>query len=588
MVINIEKLRTPKWIFIIYMLVSCLLIMLIRYIFPGSVSPLIIFSHEWRLLQGGLTIFSFFPALVFSSLVTPFGLVSYESDYQSFSNIFNTRLVSSVMIAIISAVLYAVIFFLALPLAKNYERNLIYKGELYTLAKEQAQIRSRAGDWMEASQFIGICDQVWHNSPELASLRLEVEYNLQRIISAENYERYIARTALANREYNNADISTLHGQQQLDTLQALALGEAAFREERYFDSHWLAVLAGRLAPIGSPEAVNAARLASEAWNSIASLEPNRRDVHLLSLYEMKISGYQAMNSGDWIRAYYIFMELFALTPDDPDVKNFIEASRRALEEYAFFIDEIELSLGEILTGAIFSLPTQGGRAVARFSSLSTSADVAYGMGFEYMEFDIYSRPIISMRAPYAKLLPVTLNNRSQVMIITHALNRYDRNIFWDTEWLLGENSFSGVIIDKSYEDFLLLSGIRQGLPNLQIDELFLASKRLGSAGYVSEIFEAELLNRFGTAMFFLPMAIFVIVMAWRYRAKTKPRYFFFLLLPVLPVVFHGFVFIYRSLINTLGIWLVLSLGFSAAIVLFIVSMALLLFASMMVLASQHG
>jgi hypothetical protein len=135
---------------------------------------------------------------------------------------------------------------------------------------------------------------------------------------------------------------------------------------------------------------------------------------------------------------------------------------------------------------------------------------------------------------------------------------------------------------------LLLSSVRRGLPNLHIDELFRASQKLGDSGYISEIFEAEMLNRFGAAMFFLPVAIFVIVMAWRYRAKTRPRYFFFLLLPILPIVFHGLVFVYRNMLNTLGIWLVLTFGFSAAIVVFAASLAFLLFTSMMVLASQHG
>jgi hypothetical protein len=226
--------------------------------------------------------------------------------------------------------------------------------------------------------------------------------------------------------------------------------------------------------------------------------------------------------------------------------------------------------------------------VIRFSNLSKSEDVAYGMGFEYMEFDTYSRPVISMRAPYVKLLPVTLNDRPHIMIITHALSRYDKDIQWEAEWFFGRNAFSGVVVDISYEDFMLLSSVRRGLSNLQIGELYLASRRLGSAGYIAEIFEAEMINRFGSAMYFLPMAIFVIITAWRYRVRTKSRYFFFLLVPVLPVVFHGFVFIYRSVLNTMGIWLVLALGFPAALVVFIVALALLLFTSMMVLAAQHG
>jgi len=85
----------------------------------------------------------------------------------------------------------------------------------------------------------------------------------------------------------------------------------------------------------------------------------------------------------------------------------------------------------------------------------------------------------------------------------------------------------------------------------------------------------------------MPMAIFVIVIAWRYRARERPRYLFVLLLPILPIVFNAFVFTYRTIINTLGIWLVLTFGFTAAIIIFIAAVALTLFISLVSLAGQH-
>jgi hypothetical protein len=586
--ISSEKLRSPNWIFFLYMTASCVLIMVFRFFIPGSESPLIIFTTDWRLIQGLLELFDLFPALAFSALVVPFGIVSFEENYQSFSQAFFKRLAVSVIVAIFAAALYAVIFFLALPLAKDYEENLRFKGELYHLAKDHAQQRSKAGDWQEASQFIDICDRVWPNSPELANLRIEIEVNLNELRTKESEETSLARESL-ERNLRSANLSALSGDQHpVNATQALSMSEAAFKEKRYYDAHWLATLAGRLSSEGSPEEANAKRLASEAWNQIPSLAPSRREERFYSLYETKLSGYQAMNTGDWIRAYYIFQDLLTQTPDDIDVKNFFAASERGVKEYAFFIDEMDLSLGEILTGALFSLPGQNGRAALRFSNLSTTNDIAYGTGFEYMEFDLLSRPVLSMSAPYAKIRPVTLNNKPQVMVITHALSRNNEDLSWEGEWLIGKEPFNGVIMDVSFEDFLLISEVRHGLENLQIDQLFLASKKLGSAGYISQIFEAEVLNRLGSVIFFLPMAILVIVIGWRYRARTKPRYLFILLLPILPVVFHGFVFMYRVILNLLGICLVLSFGFSSALVIFIVVLAVCLFSSMIILASQHG
>jgi hypothetical protein len=311
------------------------------------------------------------------------------------------------------------------------------------------------------------------------------------------------------------------------------------------------------------------------------------------LYNLKRSGYQAMNSGDWIRAYYIFRELLELTPDDPDAVNFLAASERGTKQSAFFTDEMALSLGEILTGAVFSLPgaAEGSRAVLRFSSLSTSQDYAYGMGLEYLGFDALARPVEGFTAHYAKLLPFSMDGKQQVLILMRALDRHDRNLRWEPEWTLGlgpaGSADAKIVLDISFEDFLLLAEARRGLPGLQFDELFAAPKIFAAAGHVPEVFEAEALNRLGAVLFFLSMGIFSIVIGWRFRARNKPRYIFIPLLAVLPVVFHGIVILYRTVLNIAGIWLVISLGFSAALAVFCAAMALCFLVSLITLAAQH-
>jgi len=577
MTFNSEKLRTPKRIFILYILVASLLILIFRFILPGSEPPLLIYSFKWRLTQGLLELFDLFPALALSALVVPFGLVSYEEDFKSFSEVFFKRILTSVIIAICAAVIYGAIFFLALPVVKNSEENMRFRGELYQLSRMNLQERRNSGDWLEASKFFAICDQIWTGNPELADIGIEIDINIQRRNPI----------AVLENDWRSADVSPLSGEQTVNSTQALSMAAAAFDEQRYFDAHWLATLGGRLAVPGSPEAVNAARLASNAWNMIASQAPNQIEQRLYNIYNLKLSGYQAMNTGDWIRAYYIFQELLELTPFDPDAANFFVASERGAMEIAFFIDEMELSLGEILTGAVFSLPSQNGRAVLRFSSLTTSADISYGMGLEYMTFDVLSRPLSSARSRYAKLLPFIINDTPKVLILMHALDRFDKDNDYDSEWLLGDKIPGGIVLDISFEDLLLLSDIRRGLPNLQIDELYTASGKFNNNGYVYQIFQAEILNRLGSALFFLPMAVIAIVLAWRYRPINKPRYIFVLMLPVLPVVFNGFVFLYRSVLNTLGIWLVMSMGFTPALIVFIAATTLILFISLIVLAAQH-
>ncbi|MDR2258150.1 MAG: hypothetical protein LBE14_03255, partial [Treponema sp.] len=366
------------------MIASGLLIMGFRFLLPGEAVPIPYFARSWRIIRGLLDFLNLFPALAMSALVVPFGIAAaYEGEYSSFSPEFFQRIKGPVITAICAAAVYGLLFFVALPLAQDWEANTRSEGALYRLARERAREHGKAGEWLETSQFIAVCERIWPDSPELSSLKNEAAIHLEEYRFEEADERAAARAEAAG-DNRGAGFSVFPGQQQpIDAAEALSMGETAFGEERYFDAHWLATLAERIAKPGSPEAVNASRLASRAWNAVQSLAPTARESRIYSIFRLKQSGYEAMISGDWIRAYYIFQELSDLSPDDPDVAKFFTQSERGAKEIAFFVDEMELALGEILTGAVFSLPVDKvnggpGRGVLRFSGFSGFSDYAYG------------------------------------------------------------------------------------------------------------------------------------------------------------------------------------------------------------------
>jgi hypothetical protein len=581
-----EKFSSPLYIFIAYIAAASACILGFRFVFPGEMSPLPIFFRNWHLTQGFIDIITLFPAIAFSALVIPFGIVS-DDNYSGSSSHLLQRLMKPLIVAICAAGLYAVLFFLALPLAQNYKANLRFQGDVYQMAKEQAYAHGRAGEWLEASQSIGICDTVWYDSPELASLRTDLLIQLEEMRKEED------RRILGNepaRNLNRASVSALPGQgEPLNATEAIALGEEALRDERPFDAHWLATVGGRLARAGSPEQTQAARLAAQAWNQIESQRPNRMETRIHSIYQLKLSGYEAMVSGDWIRAYYIFQQLLELTPHDPDAENFFKASEKGTKEVAFFIDEMELSLGETLTNTMFSLP---GRSVLRVASLSFNADYAYGTGIEYMVFDADANQVLSLQAPYAKFMSITIHDQPQVLVLMRTLDRHDSARRWEPQWAAqGRTSYhpdsAQITLNISYETFTLLSEMRQGLPGLYIDTLFKAAALAGKTGYIPEVYEAEILNRLGSCLFFLPMSVLVIVIGWRLRAKTRPRYLFVLSMPVLPIVFNGLVYLYHMIINTASITLITLFDFSFALMVFIIFLVVCFVLSLIALAAQR-
>jgi hypothetical protein len=600
-----EDMLSPPAIFIWYILASFVVVMAVRLFYPGEAPPLRIFSRPWRLVRGILSWISLFPALTMSALVIPFGLQNTKRElYSRFSPQFLDSIKGSVITAICAAALYGVLCFLVYPPMWNREANMRFRGRLFVESWAKTREHAMTQEWAEAGQFLAVCERIWPNSPDLEELRTMISIELdesrfnqggspqdnRRVRGADTQARPVVPRA-----GDSADgISSRWD--PVDAVEALSLAETAFQAELYYDSHWLATLAGQLAKAGSVETVEAARAASRAWNAIASLEPNSRELEAVRLYQLKNSGYEALIAADWIRGYYIFNELNALTPRDPDVANFMAECEINLRDIAFFIDETEMTLGGILSGAVFSIPRRTssgipfGRMVLRVESLAAGPDYSYGMGIELLIFDEAGKLVNRLEAPFSKFLPKTLASQSRVLLLLQALDREDQARRWEPVWTSAGYSELGdmqVVLDIPYEDFLLTTQVRRGVANFFIGELFTAEKKLGDYGYISQVFAAEVLSRFAEPVYFLALLILILTLGWRYRAPRRPRYLSIPMLVILPLGFDGVIRIYRAAMNILGIRLVLSLPFSAAMAVTFVGALVLFIVFLICLAYQH-
>ena len=583
------SILSPQGIFFLYVIASALVLVIFRLIFPGEEIPLKPFSLSWRLTQGFLDFLRLFPALALSSLVIPYGFKTWSREkIKSFSQDFLKNLKSPIITAIIAAVIYGLLFFLVLPMAQNYKAKLLYQSKLYKLAKEKAHEYAAGGEWTETAQFVAICEGIWPGSPEMVSLKIDAETGIQK---------ELAVSSLSGVRQNTL---SMHGVEPVNAPEALEMAETALREERFFDAHWLATLGSQLAGEGSPEKNIATRLAGRAWNGINSLAPTNRESRAYTIFRLKRDGHGALLGKEWIRAYYIFLELAEKEPNDPDVKKYLALSETGIKQIAFFTDELEMNLGAILTGAIFSLPHNDGRLVMRIGSLSTFADSAYGIGNEIMAFDRDGKPLWSIEAPFAKIMPLAIDTGG-ISVLLRALDREDKTARWEPKIInLGQrtqNSGSGdprtdggavIPIRLTWDNFLLLSNVQRELTGLSVTELKKASENLLNCGYLPEVFEAELLRRFAEPAFLLPLGILSLVIGWRYRAMKRTRYMSIIMLGVLPLVFNGAVHFFRGILNNLGIMAVVTLGFSAAVVAFSVGMIILLIFSLIILAAQHS
>jgi len=578
--ISKEAIFSPLGIFIMYILAAGLAIMGFRFIFPGETAPLPYFSLSWRLTRGLLDFLNLFPALALSAIIIPFGFkIRPKEKINPFSPQFLQSLKMSIITAIVAAALYALLFSLALPLVKDHEADLRSQGRLFHLAREQAQQHAIRGEWAQTAQFLAICERIWPGGHQVAALAAETQMRLQEMQRA------------AAPLFDAMTYPALPGQRPLNVTEAIALAETALAAERYFDAHWLATVGARLATPGSPEMTTARRIASIAWDGVNSLAPNAQETLAFNLFRLKREGFEALNSEEWIRAYYIFLELMERTPQDPDVHRFFAMSLEGLRHVAFFIDEMDMALGNILTGAVFSLPMDWGRVVMRFSSISMFPDSAYCMDAEIFAFDPSGQPLWSMKAPYAKIVPLVLHSGPRLSVMLRALDRADETLRWEpiTE-SFGQSApdSAQVAIPVSWDDFVLISNVRRGLPMLSVAELRMAAENLGSLGYLPEVFQVELLRRFAEPSLMLLLGILAITLGWRFRALKHTRIMGVLMLGIMPLVLNGAVNFFRGWIANLGIWAVVSLGFTPAAFIFAASITVLFVLFLIILASQHA
>jgi hypothetical protein len=608
MKLNKAVLLSSPAIFIYYILASFLVVLGFRMFFPGEPPPLAVYSRSWRIIQGLLNCINLFPALAMSAMVIPFGFLQTRNKrLASTSSKFLDTLKGPIITAISAAAVYGALCFLAYPVVWSREADMRFRSRLFTESRSRVREHAAAGDWLDASRFLAVCEQIWPNSPELEDLRGAITVEIDEYFFSHSDGQASTPSAPSPAASQRVNTETMGPSRwnPVNVAEALALVETAFKEERYYDAHWFAVLAGRLAREGSVETAEAARAASRAWNVIASLEPNNREIQAIRLYRLKNSGYEAMVAQDWIRGYYIFKELTVLTPKDPDIFNFLYECEQRLEEIAFFIDESEMTLGEISSGAVFSVPRRAssgayrGRMILQVKSLAASLDYSYGIGIELLVFDELGELENRLEALYAKILPKTLGNQKRVLLLLRALDRQNESRRWEPVWTgpgqPGSITYDGglnlgetqVMMDIAYEDFLLSTQVRRGVDNFFIGELFNAEKNLGDYGYVSQVFAAEILSRFAEPVYFLSLLILTLIIGWRYRAARRPRYLGIPMLFILPLVFDGVIRIYRSAMDTMGIRLILSLSFVPAMVVIFAGAFFLFILFLICLAYQH-
>ncbi|MDR2803320.1 MAG: hypothetical protein LBB22_03400 [Treponema sp.] len=591
-------LSLPASICIVYPLAVLIIILVFRMFFPDisfyneswstkGVPVLKVFSLGNSLTRGILDFILIFPAVFVSAQFIPFRRVPPQKNdhYQRFSPGFFKLLKPQLVASIAATIIYGLLFLIIRPIAADYQVDIQTKSILFAEAKEKALLCSNRAEWAEASRYMSICERIWPKNKELAGMRELITAEMARIV----YNRGTAPESDTQKR-----IIGIPGQPgPVDLQSALLFAETALREERYYDAHYLATIAGRLASQGSNEAARASRLSVAAWNAIESLEPSAAEREQSEIYQQKRDGYEAMNSGDWVRAYYIFRELSVNHPDDPDVKKFFALSAEGVEQVAFFIDEMNMRLGIELVDTIFSLPLfeTDGRMVMRFASLSSSADYIYGKGLEIAAFDDDQNPLYSVESPYVKLLPFYIGDQQFTVMYLQAFNRNYEQINWGPAWTGSPPAGTPktqLVLAISYEDFLLASLAGRPLDGFFLSDIWALASRMENYGYVPEVYQAEIINSVIQPLLFLPLMMFSLTIGWILRCKKHRSFSILPMFILMPVILTVLINLLRDIVSNSCVFAVVSFGFSTALAIGFAAAMLLFVLGIVCLAAQRS
>jgi len=560
-------------------------------------APLSIFTVSWPIYGALIELISLFPVLIFSAIASAFAFSIFEDQNQSrFSPQFFSKMAKPLITIIGATAVYGILLLLFQPMLFDARYRMQTQAQLFNDAKIKAEEEINRGDWKEAAIHLAICERIWKQSKETQKLRdaLAVAQEKER---AKQVDMEHPASEKGYIETPEGFIPVLSGQRNPVTIrEALSLAELNLQRNNHFDAHWYASVAKKMAKPGSPEEVEATRLATQAWNGISELKPDPKQEKEYQLYKKKLNGYNAIQSGDYIQAYYIFNSLTKEIPSDPDVKKYMETALAGTKKIAFFQDEVVKAVGETLSYGIFTIPirdSQGGNlglGILRADSLTMLSDVSYGTKVLFQILNSSGAVLRSVQSDYVKWSPFSeQNNRTKTLMLLKAIDKNNKNRSWDPQWSGDTKSKETfLVLDISYEDFLLASHAQTNSRNLSIVELFNAQQRLSSFGFIPQTFQLELLNRIMDPFLCLVLSLFVLTVSWRLRPLKKPGLIAFPMFIILPVVSFLILEGGRMLGTIINTALLLHFALPLTVIICIINELVLIFLAVLFLAGQRS
>lgn len=577
----------------------CFIILFIYGIFLANVSNVLVQKVVlYKVLSGFVLFIEYLPAILITAyyvgLSWGFGRIDSRL-IGKFSPVLIRNFKSAFFIALGLVCLCFISQELGLPLLEKKVAKLESESKDYEWYMDLAKMYAESKEYSKA--------RLYNENALLIDAKSEEALALQKIIEVSEVTYDMPLSAIQPVTDSYDEISSA------ETLYRKA--KDAFEEKSYFDAHYYATLAQRVAKPSNPNLDDMVRLAAVSWNMLED-SINSIPTEQASLYARKIKGYSFLLSGDILNAYYLYLDLLAEYPTDPDVKRYFEVASDRLSREYFFIEETKnADQFEQYQKVYFSVPrSDGGKDIIFIQGISILKEggnlVQYLRGFCQYSYNKDSQFEMSCYVPYAKMsgLPVAdfsenfrlalgIKDKNAVvpLILLQAVDSKTRSVVVEPEYQFSNDvpsvQLNFLLLHMTISEFDLACKASSGPKGMNLSDLVSFIPMAANYGFSPEEYGTNYINRICYPLIIYIICILAAILAWNFKLDTNevfkfrwifvlPFFTFFVHLAV-QFFFFALSYVFFILVNKLSL---IGVGVSVVVLLTIFIITVITFLSL--------
>lgn len=505
---------------------------LIYVFFFKKIDVLPQFLLSRKLAETGILFIRIMPSLLVSAILIGYAVIfgtCGQNTVPRFSDILLRYLKKAFIMLFSCITIYIILIEIISPLLVDYRRYSELKTQDYYDFIKETDISLRNGDAEKAYDKAKAALGIWKNNPEALQL-----FDKAKI----SYESYNAERKQNNKiEQSSETVEP----ENLTAEGALFISKRFMNKYDFYTAHYYAMRAYQLSAENAPYREEALRLAAQAWNQIEKGIAELTAEFDIRLYQAKKAGYEMLQQGNYIKAYYQFVNAKRMLEQnnplkkDPDIDRFIDITRKKVLEEVFFIDETaSLPLLETVRNIHFTVPASGTRASAQITieglSYITNKSIReiYGRNCELTQYTADGRILYRARIPFIKLIPIeSAEGEAMLRMLFRAVDKQHDKVVLKPIVLEGTMPIerqTSLRLPFSYSDFELIIAANEGEKSMTLPQLYAFRQRGAQYGFPAQIYDRELLARIIDVFLILIISIYMLVLAWRFRVPPHRQF----------------------------------------------------------------